>query len=460
MGTEGPFWRAIAVFRFASLGYAAVLLLRTGGYSSPVTAWAIFAVMAGWTAAATLVLYPAVQRSGRSRAERRRLLLPADLLVTAGCLLATTYAQSEEQVLLGAMPITATWVAAPVLAWGVAWGRRAGAVAALLMSAADLWLRSRRGVEPTSIPVNGAVLMLMAGVVVGHVAQLARQAGERMQRAVEMEAAGRERERLARGIHDSVLQVLALVQRRGAEIGGEAAELGRLAGEQEAALRALVQAPPPHAPRVASGRLRGVRRGNRNGGDGMSGDGTSGDGIGGDEGAAHVTGAAPGLTDLRELLRPYGTARVTVAAPATPLLLPAGTAREVAAAVGAALDNVSMHCPGSARAWILAEEDGGAVVVTVRDDGPGIPEGRLEEAEAGGRMGVARSIKGRMADLGGTVVITSSGTGTEVELTIPLPGAARARGSRDAGKAREAGDGRDTGEGRDAGERRGRRRRG
>ena len=51
--------------------------------------------------------------------------------------------------------------------------------------------------------------------------------------AAQVEAATRERERLARGIHDSVLQVLALVRRRGEELGGEAAELGRLAGEQE-----------------------------------------------------------------------------------------------------------------------------------------------------------------------------------------------------------------------------------
>ena len=42
-------------------------------------------------------------------------------------------------------------------------------------------------------------------------------------------------------VHDGVLQVLALVQRRGLELGGEVAELGRLAGEQEVALRALVQ---------------------------------------------------------------------------------------------------------------------------------------------------------------------------------------------------------------------------
>ncbi|WP_232326329.1 DUF5931 domain-containing protein, partial [Microbispora sp. ATCC PTA-5024] len=236
MGIEGPFWRAVAVFRAASLAYAAVLLVRAGGYAVPVVSWAVLGVMAAWTAAAA-VLYPA--RPG----PRGWVLLAADLAVTSACLLATPYAQTDAAARSGAMPLTATWVAGPVLAWGVARGRRAGAVAAALVSVADLWLRGRGGLDLASLPVNGAVLMFMAGVVVGHVAQLAREAEERVQRAVELEAAGRERERLARGIHDSVLQVLALVQRRGAEIGGEAAELGRLAGEQEAALRALVQAP-------------------------------------------------------------------------------------------------------------------------------------------------------------------------------------------------------------------------
>ena len=88
--------------------------------------------------------------------------------------------------------------------------------------------------------VTGTVIMAMAAIAVGHIAMLAHQAQERLRLAAEIEAANRERERLARGIHDSVLQVLALVQRRGAELGGEAAELGRLAGEQEAALRSLV----------------------------------------------------------------------------------------------------------------------------------------------------------------------------------------------------------------------------
>src|SRR5690606_382056 len=74
----------------------------------------------------------------------------------------------------------------------------------------------------------------------GYVSRLAGEAQRQLRLAAEREAATRERERLARGIHDSVLQVLALVQRRGAELGGEAAQLGRLAGEQEATLRALV----------------------------------------------------------------------------------------------------------------------------------------------------------------------------------------------------------------------------
>ena len=113
------------------------------------------------------------------------------------------------------------------------------------MGAVDLVVRG--ALSPAT--VNGTVLMLVAGVLLGHVARVADQAQRRVQQAAASEAAQPERERLARDIHDSVLQVLALVQRRGEELGGEAAELGRLAGEQEAALRALVGPRGPDAPR-------------------------------------------------------------------------------------------------------------------------------------------------------------------------------------------------------------------
>ena len=91
------------------------------------------------------------------------------------------------------------------------------------------------------------MLLLLAGVAVGYVSTLADRAERAVQRATEIEAASRERERLARGIHDGVLQVLALVQRRGPELGGEAAELARLADEQQVAVRALI------APSAAQG---------------------------------------------------------------------------------------------------------------------------------------------------------------------------------------------------------------
>jgi signal transduction histidine kinase len=59
------------------------------------------------------------------------------------------------------------------------------------------------------------------------------------------------------------------------------------------------------------------------------------------------------------------------------------------------------------------------VEVSVRDEGPGIPDGRVAEAEQDGRLGIAGSIRGRILDLGGTAELITGGTGTEWELTVP-----------------------------------------
>src|SRR6476469_6733508 len=230
-----PLWRAIAVFRFAGLGYAVLLtaVINRAEYARLGWAWVVIAVMTAWTVATTMAY---------ARPERRtRLLLSADLAVTAGLLLSTAALQYPSAMERGVMPVTGIWVAGPVLAWAVQYGRRAGAIAALILSGCDFLLRS----EAITMVLNGVVLLLLAGVVVGHLARLAAEVEAERQHAVEVEATSRERERLARDIHDSVLQVLAMVQRRGAEAGGEAAELGRLAGQQEAALRSLVGGAPP-----------------------------------------------------------------------------------------------------------------------------------------------------------------------------------------------------------------------
>ncbi len=63
------------------------------------------------------------------------------------------------------------------------------------------------------------------------------------------------------------------------------------------------------------------------------------------------------------------------------------------------------------------------MTVTVRDDGVGFAPGRLEEAVRAGRLGVQASVRGRLADVGGTVSVHSApGEGTEIELVVPRSG--------------------------------------
>jgi signal transduction histidine kinase len=378
-GLETALWRAVAVYRGLALCYAAILIaMNSGGYAHPLGGWAVLAAMAAWTGYASFAFGPASLAPGR----RARPLLAADLAVAAACVLATAWVETAPNIAAGRPTLPVSWVAAAVLSWAVAGGRRAGLAAAAVLAAANLAVHAVAGTSGGigGTTFNGIVLLFLAGLVVGHVVRLAREAEARLARAVELEAATRERERLARRIHDSVLQVLAMVRRRGGELGGEAAELGRLAGEQEAALRSLIgagSAPPEPA----------------------------------DAGAG---------TDLRPLLTGHASTSVTVSTPATEVRLPPHAAREVEAAVAAALDNVRRHCGDGARAWVLLEDGAGEVTVSVRDDGPGMPPGRLDRAAADGRLGVAQSIRGRIADLGGTVTIVSAeGDGTEIEMTVP-----------------------------------------
>jgi signal transduction histidine kinase len=366
-GLQAPLWRAIAVYRIAALVYVAVLVVRNAGHDQrPLLAWPVLGVVAAWTAATTY-LYADPRR-------RRWPLLVADLVLTMAVLTASIPVVGRAALAEGRPTLAVAWHVAPVIAWAVAGGRRAGIAAALLMGATDLVVRAHYD----QAALTGTVLMVLAATAVGYLVRVAEVAQQRLQRAIEREAAGRERERLARDIHDSVLQVLALVKRRGAGLDGEAGELARLAGESESALRTLVAGRPVPA-------------------------------------AAGDTQA-----DLVTALERYASGTVSIAAPAAAVRLPARVVTELAAAVGAALDNVTRHCPPGTKAWLLVEDEPGEVTVSVRDEGCGIAPDRLAGAAAEGRLGVARSIRGRIADLGGTVRITSApGEGTEVEMAVP-----------------------------------------
>ncbi|WP_055568506.1 MacS family sensor histidine kinase [Streptomyces atriruber] len=407
MSVEQPLWRALTAYRVLTMLYAIGLFVAAHDkLDRPWLAVAYYAVLAPWT----LATLPRVANA----ASCTRRFLFADLTVALVGILLTPLADSQQRIIDGVPTLPSIWTAGSVLAFAIKGGWRWAASASLLVGVANVVQRGAFSRDT----LHNVLLVCIASIAIGYVVELARASERTLARALEIEAATRERERLARDIHDSVLQVLAMVQRRGTAIGGEAAELGRLAGEQEVALRTLVaggMVPASYASEdISQGAVvRAVEVP--------------------DDDPAEPDGAAP--CDLRSLLVPHAGAKVTLSEPGAPVLLAPGAARELAAAVGAALDNVRRHAGDDARAWILVEDEPDEVIVTVRDDGPGIPEGRLAEAEGEGRLGVALSIRGRLRDIGGTAeLISVPGQGTEVELKVPREAARDARGK--AGKAR------------------------
>ncbi|GAA2642430.1 DUF5931 domain-containing protein [Streptomyces vastus] len=393
MSVEQPLWRALSAYRVLTMFYAIGLFVTAyDEFPRPEVAIAFLSVLFVWT----LVTLPKV--AGEANCTKR--FLAADLAVALTGILLTPVANSHDRIVAGGPTLPSIWTAGSVLAFAVKGGWRWAAFASTLVGIANVIQRGTLSQDT----LHNVLLVWVASIAIGYVVEVARASERTLARALEIEATTRERERLARDIHDSVLQVLAMVQRRGSTLGGEAAELGRMAGEQEVALRTLVSGGLP-ASRVSEDATQGalVRAVDEP-------DET--DGSGEDD-----------PRDLRALLTPYATAKVTFSEPGTPVLLAPSAAKELAAAVGAALDNVHRHAGENARAWILVEDDPDAVIVTVRDDGPGIPEGRLAQAEGEGRMGVALSIRGRLRDIGGTAeVISIAGQGTEVELRVSKAG--------------------------------------
>lgn len=359
-------FRALAVLRVVVMVYAVIKIAdRRDDYDRPGAAWAVAGVIVVWTALMTWA-YDDPRR-------RRFPLYALDLAVATGLVLTTPYIQSDAMIDSHASHMPTFWVMAAVLAWAVGRGWVEGLVASAVVSVADASVKP--SVDSTTL--GNIFLLLLAAGMVGYTASMLREAAE-LRAAAEREAAAtEERTRLARVVHDGVLQVLALVQRRGLEAGGELAEIGRLAGEQEAALRALVQ------------------------GDARS-------------------RTANWRADLVTALEALQGGAVTVSGPGVPVELSAHTVEQLTAVVRACLDNVNRHVGEGAPAWVLVEDLGDRVVVGVRDEGPGIPEGRLEQAAGDGRLGVSQSIRGRITDLDGSaVLITAPGRGTEWELTVP-----------------------------------------
>jgi signal transduction histidine kinase len=186
---------------------------------------------------------------------------------------------------------------------------------------------------------------------------------------------------MARDLHDGVLQTLALIERR-----SPSDEVARLARDQERELRSYLFADGGRPQTLAAG-LRAV--------------------------AARAERSWPALA-----------VTVTVSEDVPPLPLDA-----VAAATGAtaeALTNAARHGHAQ-RVVVFADLDdaGGGLFLTVKDDGAGFDAGQVREG-----TGMARSIRGRVEQVGGRVEFASTpGDGAEVRITIPaIPGRRAGRG--------------------------------
>ena len=378
----------ILVFRWVWLLWMSGLAITSADdFIRPLVAWASIGLGATWTAWLTATRHRPVAAA-----------LWIDLVVCSWLVLASGLVLEDGAVISG-RPFFATGYAlsAPLL-WGAARGVRSGFAAALVLGFAHVMTRPLNGVGLDDLSgeqfqnLAGAVLnYIVAGVATGIVSRVlvrsARdlaEASENLMRARERAARLAEREKLARHIHDSVLQSLSYVHKRGRELAGhtpiapdDVAELAQLAARQETELRGLILRDPEEAP-VGRGSLREA---------------------------------------LEAVAREVEGVGVSVSS-VGPIWWQRHRIEEVTAAVRQALENVVRHS-GASTATVFAERDDGMVTVSVRDDGAGFVYDE-ERLRAAGKAGMLKSMKGRAQELGGSMQVTTApGSGTEIELRIP-----------------------------------------
>lgn len=317
----------------------------------------------------------------------KEILLGAGLLLAAGILIARLLGVD---VPLGTLIPVAAILGGAAIAWmQLDETRRAGLVDKTKADQAGGWARLAAGlalvVAGVLVMVSGSgsweqtwLALLSSVAVLGGVALVLLPWGLKFWRDLEAERAGRvratERAEIAAHLHDSVLQTLALIQRR----AGNETDVVRLARAQERELRGwLYRDPGKEAGQLSEG----------------------------------INAAAAEVEDSLG----HAVEVVTVGDCAM-----SERHEALVQAAREAMLNAARHGGGAVSVYL--EVTDGAAEVFVKDRGPGFDP----DAVPADRLGVRESIVGRMNRHGGTAVINSSQDGTEVRLRLPLPTGASA----------------------------------
>ncbi|WP_426003664.1 PspC domain-containing protein [Paenarthrobacter sp. NyZ202] len=310
----------------------------------------------------------------------KEILLGAGLLLVAAILIAR---QLGADVPLGTLIPAAAILGGAAIAWmQLDETRRAGLVDKTKADQAGGWVRLAAGlalvVAGVLVMVSGSGsweqtwLALLASVaVLGGVALVLLPWGLKFWKDLETERAGRiretERAEIAAHLHDSVLQTLALIQRR----AGSEQDVVRLARAQERELRSWLFSDNAKESGLLGDRIKAVAAE-----------------VEDDHGHAVevVSVGEAAMTERHEAL--------------------VQAARE-------AMLNAARHAGGTVSVYV--ESTAAGTDVFIKDRGPGFDP----EAVPDDRLGVKESIIGRMKRHGGTAVINSSSDGTEVRLALP-----------------------------------------
>ncbi len=362
----------VAAFRWATWVWMAVVLGLDVTHSSSLAhaevGIALVALALVWTGAASVLI-----RVGPSML-LDRWALAIEFAIAAALVLCDWYVYgggSDHSQSLGS-----AWPLAVILTVGIAYDGRAGAVAGVVMGLVRLggqavFYAGFLDHGDNQIAATGTIVFYaLAGGVAGFVTVRLRGAEREI-------AIARAREEVGATLHDGVLQTLAIVQRRAND-----PDLVSLAREQEHELRQYLFSPKPDPRRLFR----------------------------------------PNTTDLGSALRAvaadaerrHGIRTQVVLTEDVPLVLE-DIATALGGAVGEALTNASKHGDAAAATVFVEPRDDQLLFCSVKDTGSGFDPARATEG-----IGISRSIRGRIREVGGEVEIDGRpGRGTEVRITIP-----------------------------------------